>query len=461
MNEQVHIPTKPTAAPERHLAPATFGTLQRKCACGGSGGSGGDCAECAKKKLQRRANGGTQSAPIPPTVHEVLRSPGKPLDSSTQNSMASRFSFLRDQPLRSIARSASPAALAVNQPGDRYEQEADQVADRVMRRAGTASMPAANTFSNVRIHNDPRAAESARSVGALAYTVGNNVVFGAGQYSPATSSGQRLLAHELTHTLQQGGDNRLVMGTWDKAEADCPASQNQKWIDKIVVKQDAPLGVTIHWSDGSTETDECSTGKGHCCVDDKNPNGIACTLAQSQTDGSNCTPITQHMGFHVQNRVRDHKGINFWTEFVPARAIALHEYSPIDKDTPLSHGCVRLHTDMAKKIFCNVRQDQTWVQVQGFARPKCGNAKLQQEWLDDFKKGGQDLSKADGDEKANIQETRRELNAAFGPTLTPDEMNKFTAADIPRCSRTAPLPNPPSQQQPGSSQGKPGSGGGQ
>jgi hypothetical protein len=58
-------------------------------------------------------------------------------------------------------------------------------------------------FSNVRVHVDARAAESAKAVDAAAYTVGKDVVFGAGQYAPSTSEGQRLLAHELTHVLQQ------------------------------------------------------------------------------------------------------------------------------------------------------------------------------------------------------------------------------------------------------------------
>lgn len=60
-------------------------------------------------------------------------------------------------------------------------------------------------FSRVRIHSGERAAESARAVNALAYTLGKNVVFGAGQYEPSSTKGQRLLAHELTHTIQQGG----------------------------------------------------------------------------------------------------------------------------------------------------------------------------------------------------------------------------------------------------------------
>jgi len=58
-------------------------------------------------------------------------------------------------------------------------------------------------FSHVRVHTDSHAAASARSVNALAYTVGHDVVFGAGQYAPQTSEGRHLLAHELTHVVQQ------------------------------------------------------------------------------------------------------------------------------------------------------------------------------------------------------------------------------------------------------------------
>jgi hypothetical protein len=58
-------------------------------------------------------------------------------------------------------------------------------------------------FADVRVHTDAAAARSAGSVQALAYTVGNDVVFQSGTYQPGTASGQRMLAHELTHVLQQ------------------------------------------------------------------------------------------------------------------------------------------------------------------------------------------------------------------------------------------------------------------
>jgi outer membrane protein OmpA-like peptidoglycan-associated protein len=61
-------------------------------------------------------------------------------------------------------------------------------------------------FSRVRVHTDASAAESARAVNARAYTVGWNVVFAAGQYAPGQADARRLLAHELTHVVQQRGN---------------------------------------------------------------------------------------------------------------------------------------------------------------------------------------------------------------------------------------------------------------
>ena len=67
-------------------------------------------------------------------------------------------------------------------------------------------------FSQVRIHTDSQAAETARAVNACAFTVGRDVVFGAGQYAPGTAEGKRLLAHELTHVVQQGNSQRGLQG---------------------------------------------------------------------------------------------------------------------------------------------------------------------------------------------------------------------------------------------------------
>jgi len=131
--------------------------LQRQCACGNRSAGKGECDSCAKKTLQRNV---ANAAPVsqgptaaPPIVHDVLRSPGRPLDAATRAYMEPRFGY---------------------------------------------------DFSRVRVHTDARAAESAEAVNSLAYTVGRDVVFGHGQYAPHDGAGRRLLAHELTHVMQQG-----------------------------------------------------------------------------------------------------------------------------------------------------------------------------------------------------------------------------------------------------------------
>jgi hypothetical protein len=86
-------------------------------------------------------------------------------------------------------------------------------------------------FSRVRVHMDAQAAESARAVNALAYTVGRDVVFGPGKYAPATREGRKLLAHELAHVSQQGAEEApsrgLAIGSpesWQEREAEKTAT---------------------------------------------------------------------------------------------------------------------------------------------------------------------------------------------------------------------------------------------
>jgi len=73
-------------------------------------------------------------------------------------------------------------------------------------------------FSQVRIHTDAEAAATARAVQARAFTVGEHVVFGAGEYAPGTDAGRRLLAHELAHVVQQGQREPLIAREPAKSE---------------------------------------------------------------------------------------------------------------------------------------------------------------------------------------------------------------------------------------------------
>lgn len=80
-------------------------------------------------------------------------------------------------------------------------------------------------FSDVRLHTDGRAAESARAVEATAYTVGSDVVFGAGRYAPSTDQGRRVLAHELAHVVQQGASPMPSGGTLTIRRQDDPSER--------------------------------------------------------------------------------------------------------------------------------------------------------------------------------------------------------------------------------------------
>ncbi len=448
-------------------------TVQRKCACGQHTIAVSDCAECRQKRegmVQRSAVSAAPVNSVPPIVHDVLNSPGRPLDAGARAFMEPRFGHDFSQVrVHTPMPNTAPMRMSINQPGDRYEQEADTIAARVMQAQNSyatqgnvelAHSPCKYDFSQIRIHTNAQAVESAQAMRALAYTVGNDIVFGAGQYAPGTDTGKQLLAHELTHTLQQSqnqsADQGIIMRRWDPVDAACSPNPTNSWIELIEVQQETPQSVTIHWNDGREESDICSTGKGHCCVDPAVPDAAACSIAGSKRDGSNCTPITERNGFTVHSRERNHRGINWWTVIDESRQIALHEFAPID-GTPLSHGCVRLHEAMAREIFCGVRRHATRVQVHGFARPMCDHEALLDEWFDDFAQAGQpvDGEQVTPQERSAIREEQRVLRQIFGvsqaelmdlihdtihdvgPFVLPNEQDRTNlAARIPRCRST-------------------------
>lgn len=94
------------------------------------------------------------------------------------------------------------------------ERDADAAAQRVTA-MGTPPEGQRFDLGHVRVHTGPQAAASAEALDAHAYTVGNHVVFGRGQYAPDTSAGRNLLAHELTHVAQQSGPaGPRLQGKW-------------------------------------------------------------------------------------------------------------------------------------------------------------------------------------------------------------------------------------------------------
>ena len=91
-----------------------------------------------------------------------------------------------------------------------------------------------NDFSDVKIHNDSNASDMSQSIGAQAFTHGSDIYFNEGKYDEGSTEGNRLLAHELTHTVQQGGGvNRLIQKTGDSNEIDEPKKEPPYKVGKI------------------------------------------------------------------------------------------------------------------------------------------------------------------------------------------------------------------------------------
>jgi hypothetical protein len=93
-----------------------------------------------------------------------------------------------------------------------------------------------HSFADVRVHHDASAAQSAGAIDARAYTLGSHVVFAAGAYRPRTAGGRRLLAHELTHVVQQEGSGEpgptLTLGSVDDPAEGEAASGELAWSDR-------------------------------------------------------------------------------------------------------------------------------------------------------------------------------------------------------------------------------------
>ncbi|MET0309934.1 MAG: DUF4157 domain-containing protein [Sphingomonas sp.] len=126
--------------------------VQRKCGCGTHAPGGGQCSACARNKVQRNAD--QTGAEAPSNAVEIPNGSSRSIDPAVRSEMESGFG---------------------------------------------------RNFSDVRIHDNSASHAAAEAMNARAFTVGQSIHFGAGEYAPQTPGGKRLLAHELTHTIQQQG----------------------------------------------------------------------------------------------------------------------------------------------------------------------------------------------------------------------------------------------------------------
>jgi len=328
--------------------------------------------------------------------------------------------------------------LAVGSVSDPLEREADRVAERIMcmpaavaarernedktkgvvaARAASEDAPSGlgnghpldhdarsfmevrfgHDFSNVRVHADLPAARSAHALGALAYAVGPHIAFAAGQYRPSGAEGRELLAHELTHVVQQSrggvgagivarnGSGSSPVGPITSAT---PGAQRRAapYIKKVTVHLTPPETAELSW-DGApppeatgSDSFTVSTGKGYS--DPGDPRGTCkrdcCTDASTQCApphnkpgevGACCTYVGN--SFWTGTPLLQHNGWNWWTPIQPyygSRGIALHGHPEVN-GKPIGHGCVRMDEPNAQRIFDFSNGARTNVTIDGTASP--------------------------------------------------------------------------------------------
>lgn len=239
MNLKINTTVNKTSPPNAFIANSI---LQRKCACGNKTIAGEECTECTKKKnsLQRKLSIGASNDPLEREADRVADQVLAMPTSSNISSAPPRIQRLTSSSTGLL--DATPASV-----------------DHVLASSGKSMEPAlrqdmeqrfGHDFSQVRVHSGPTAERSARDVNAHAYTVRHNIVFGAGQFTPQTHQGRRLLAHELTHVLQQEqghSSHHIQRFISCEASAECPARE----AGEVNRSRSEPMTVEAITSNGS------------------------------------------------------------------------------------------------------------------------------------------------------------------------------------------------------------------
>lgn len=218
-------------------------------------------------------------------------------------------------------------------------------------------------FSGVRVHTGAAAARSADRLGALAYTVGSNIYFSSGQYSPSTSAGGKLLAHEMTHVVQQKGapvqvsrQPRRRRGGNICSAGNCPQGKQSRVIrndcsrsgpadeSDFITHLEVALSaqtVTATWSGGRTDTWTCSPNP-RVTPTGRDRVGVKCSIDHT-------------------NRKKD--GMAWFTSFrSEGLRIGFHDSQRVGAGIH-SHGCVRVCCSVARIINANTWSGRTTINV--------------------------------------------------------------------------------------------------
>jgi hypothetical protein len=414
-----HLGATAGAAMRSALRPSQGGLIQRKCDCGGDPGPTGECAAChagrlgAQTKLTVNRPGDVFEQEADRNADAVMHAQQPVGGAHAPAAQVQRFcAECGDQAFRQTDeeevqaptdQAAAQAPEAADVP-DQTNDEEDNIEEddtgmpkreagaapvagampsmRVPHDAGQPLAPGARDFmesrfgqdfSPVRVHADAAAATSARHLQAHAYTVGRDIYFNSGQYAPESFEGRKLLAHELTHVVQQTGPpsgqvpgvQRQATGTGTKAKTDgnvcsaggCPQGKQSKAVrgdcaeggpadeNHFIKELNVSVGkqkLDVVWSNGDTETWECS------------PNSSHTPKKQGDVVGTKCSKA------HT-NRKKD--GMAWFTGFASeGLRIGFHDSQRVGKGIK-SHGCVRVCCDKAQIINANSWSGKTVINV--------------------------------------------------------------------------------------------------
>jgi Domain of unknown function (DUF4157) len=271
-----------------------------RCACGAIAGPDGQCERCraddGPSVVQRKTDGGSaEPTEVPPAVYAALAESGRPLYPHTRQWAEETF-------------------------GQR--------------------------FDHVQVHTGPLAEHSASEVGAVAYAVGPHVVFGAGQYVPDTPTGQRLLAHELAHTVQQRG-----IGAAGPLEIGSPDTAMEREADRV--------GEAVGMRDSGDGDDQPGSvdglqlqaqGGARVAQRDAGPSSAHVIQRQVSREG----PLVSR----DPRRLRDDELLREYRNVVAADSPALASY------------LIVLETELALRIRAAIRMPHLRAAVQGESGPR-------------------------------------------------------------------------------------------
>ena len=210
---------KPTASEISRHRPARTSLLQRKCACGDTPGLTGECEECARKKrlglrtkLKVSEPGDFYEQQADRVADAVMRMPDEGV--RRQNGQVNQTKPLSVQRMSDEDEEDLQRKPNGNKTIDPHveSQVGTMGAGQPLSKSEAAFFePRFNrSFTDVRIHTGPCADTIANSINARAFTLGNHIAFASGEYSPGSAESRRLIAHELTHTMQQAGGAGIV-----------------------------------------------------------------------------------------------------------------------------------------------------------------------------------------------------------------------------------------------------------